>query len=406
MKKYLVGGAVRDELLQLPIVERDWVVVGATPEIMLTQGYKQVGKGFPVFLHPDSHEEYALARTERKSGTGYLGFNCYFSPQVTLEEDLYRRDLTINAIARDEVGNFIDPYQGQYDIHKRWLRNVSEAFCEDPMRVLRVARFAAQFHYLNFRIVPSTLNLMKNMVNELTSLSSERIWKETEKALMTNHPQVYFQVLHNCGALKIIFPEIDMLFSTPSSILWKMKLDTGIHTMMVLSMATSLSNDLAIRFASLCHNLGEIITFSKVWPNHHEHSTITGIALIESLCKRLKIPNQLRDLAKLVVRYHNTIHSVKQITPTKLIELFNNIDVWRNPNRLDQIITTSEAIDRVNLGNKNSLYDQGDFLRKAYRITQSIDIQDIIQAGFYGIQISKELNIRRQHAIELWKNTL
>lgn len=402
MKKYLVGGAVRDGILQLPVTERDWVVIGATPQDMLAQGYQQVGKDFPVFLHPESHEEYALARTEHKSGQGYTGFICYASPEVTLEEDLCRRDLTINAIACDEQGTLIDPYQGQRDIHQRWLRHVSDAFGEDPLRVLRVARFAARFTHLNFRIAPETLALMQHMTDELTLLTPERVWKETERALLTRNPQVYFQVLRDCGALKSLFPEVDALFGIPAPVKWHPEIDTGIHTLMTMSMAAQLSEDIAVRFATLCHDMGKALTPCELWPSHHGHGT-AGVNVVEGLCQRLKVPNSLRDLAKIVVQYHDLLHSAESLTPKSLIKLFSAIDVWHRPERLEQMILASEADARGRTGFENYPYPQGDFLREAYREATSVTAHSIIMEGFNGAQIGKELIRRRQQAIANWK---
>ena len=248
MKSYLVGGAVRDRLLGLPIKDKDWVVVGATPQQMLDAGYQQVGRDFPVFLHPDSHEEYALARTERKSGSGYTGFTCYAAPDVTLEQDLLRRDLTVNALAEDADGTIIDPYGGQQDLQQRILRHVSPAFAEDPLRVLRVARFAARYAHLSFRIADETLALMREMADagELAHLTPERVWKETESALGTRNPQVFFQTLRDCGALKVLFPEIDALFGVPAPEKWHPEIDTGVHTLMTVSMAAMLSPDIDV----------------------------------------------------------------------------------------------------------------------------------------------------------------
>lgn len=257
MQIYLVGGAVRDGLLDIPVFDRDWVVVGATPAELLAMGYQQVGKDFPVFLNPETHEEYALARTERKSGQGYTGFTCYAAPDVTLEEDLLRRDLTINAIARSAEGELIDPYQGVADLQARVLRHVSDAFGEDPLRVLRVARFAARFAHLGFSIAGETLALMRRMAHsgELAALTAERVWKETEKALQSQSPQVYFQVLRDCGALAVLFPEIDALFGVPAPAKWHPEIDTGVHTLMTLAIAARLSPEVEVRFSALCHDL-------------------------------------------------------------------------------------------------------------------------------------------------------
>lgn len=404
MKKYLVGGAVRDGLLALPVHEKDWVVVGATPQELLAEGYQQVGKDFPVFLHPRTREEYALARTERKSGQGYTGFTVHAAKDVTLEQDLMRRDLTINAIAQDENGQFVDPYHGREDINQRLLRHVSDAFGEDPLRVLRVARFAARFAHLNFRIASETLALMRQMTEdgELPSISPERVWKETEKALMTRNPQVYFQVLRDCGALAALFPEIDRLFGIPAPAKWHPEIDTGIHTLMTLAVSAQLSPDTAVRFATLCHDLGKGLTPRHLWPHHHGHGP-AGVPLVDALCARLRTPNHVRDLAKIVAEYHDLIHTVDRLTPKTLMKLFTAIDVWRKPERLEQMIITSEADARGRTGFENAPYPQGDYLREAYRVAASITNREVIDAGYAGAAIGEEIRLRRLKALALWK---
>ncbi|SBT81908.1 Multifunctional CCA protein [secondary endosymbiont of Trabutina mannipara] len=402
MKKYLVGGAVRNRILNIPVKERDWVVVGATPQEMLAQGYKQVGKDFPVFLHPKSREEYALARTERKLDQGlHTSFICYSSPEVTLEDDLRRRDLTINAIACDDAGNLIDPYKGYRDICQRYLRHVSDAFIEDPLRVLRVTRFAASLAHLNFRIAPETLLLMQHMTDKLLLLTPERVWKETKIALLTRNPQVYFKTLRECGALKALFPEIDALFGIPSVAKWHQEIDTGIHTLLTVSMAAKLSDDIAVRFAMLCHDIGKAITPRKIWPNHHGHGFI-GSKLVENLCQRLKVPKSIRNLAKLITQYHDLLHNA-YITPKIIIKIFNNINIWHKSERLEQMILASEANVRGHTVFENYASHQGEFLREAFKIASSITAHDIINAGFIGTQIGNELNRQRRLALVKWK---
>ncbi|TCV98848.1 multifunctional CCA addition/repair protein [Biostraticola tofi] len=405
MKKYLVGGAVRDSLLHLPVKERDWVIVGASPEELLSQGYQQVGKDFPVFLHPQTREEYALARTERKSGKGYTGFNCYSAPDVTLEQDLRRRDLTINAIAQDEHGEYTDPYQGRADLEQRLLRHVSDAFGEDPLRVLRVARFAARFAHLSFRIAPETMDLMGQMSQsgELQLISPERVWKETEKALATRNPQVYFQVLRDCGALAALFPEVDCLFGVPAPAKWHPEIDTGIHTLMTVSIAAQLTDDIAVRFATLCHDLGKGLTPRDQWPHHYGHGP-AGIKLVEDICQRMRVPNHIRDLARIVAEYHDLIHGVEKLTPRTLMKLFSAIDVWRKPERLEQMIMTSEADARGRTGFENNPYPQAAYLREAYRIACSVSNREVIDAGFSGAEIGEELRQRRMQALAAWKD--
>lgn len=404
MKIYLVGGAVRDSLLGLPVTEKDWVVVGATPENLLTQGYQQVGKDFPVFLHPVSRDEYALARTERKSGKGYTGFVCHAAPDVTLEQDLLRRDLTINAIARTERGDLIDPYHGRRDLENRVLRHVSDAFSEDPLRVLRVARFAARFAHLGFQIAEETMALMQKMAHEgeLAYLTPERVWKETEKALGTSSPDVYFQVLRDCGALAVLFPEIDNLYGVPAPAKWHPEIDTGIHTMMTVAMAARLSPEIDVRFATLCHDLGKGLTPPELWPRHHGHGP-AGVKLVEALCQRLRVPNPIRDLAKLVAEYHDLIHTVQVLQPKTLLKLFDAIDVWRKPQRLEQLALTSEADARGRAGFEDTPYPQGDYLREAFRVASLVSSADVVADGFKGIDVRNELTRRRTQALADWK---
>ena len=404
MKSYLVGGAVRDRLLGLPIKDKDWVVVGATPQQMLDAGYQQVGRDFPVFLHPDSHEEYALARTERKSGSGYTGFTCYAAPDVTLEQDLLRRDLTVNALAEDSDGTIIDPYGGQRDLQQRILRHVSPAFAEDPLRVLRVARFAARYAHLSFRIADETLALMREMANagELAHLTPERVWKETESALGTRNPQVFFQTLRDCGALKVLFPEIDALFGVPAPEKWHPEIDTGVHTLMTVSMAAMLSPDIDVRFATLCHDLGKGLTPKEFWPRHHGHGP-AGVKLVEQLCQRLKVPNDMRELAKLVAEFHDLIHTLPILQPKTLVKLFDSIDAWRKPQRVEQIALTSEADVRGRTRFEACDYPQGRLLREAWIAAKSVGNKEVIEAGFKGPEIREELTRRRIQAVANWK---
>ena len=404
MKSYLVGGAVRDTLLGLPVKDRDWVVVGATPQEMLDAGYQQVGRDFPVFLHPQSREEYALARTERKSGSGYTGFTCYAAPDVTLEQDLLRRDLTVNALAQDENGTIIDPFNGQQDLRQRILRHVSPAFNEDPLRVLRVARFAARYAHLSFRIADETMTLMRDMTGagELAHLTPERVWKETESALRTRNPQVYFQVLRDCGALKVLFPEIDALFGVPAPAKWHPEIDTGIHTLMTVSMAAMLSPEVDVRFATLCHDLGKGLTPPALWPRHHGHGP-AGVRLVEGLCQRLRVPNELRDLAKLVAEFHDLIHTFPILQPKTIVKLFDAIDAWRKPQRVEQIALTSEADVRGRTGFEAIYYSQGRLLRAAWDVARAVPTKAVIEAGFTGAAVREELTRRRIAAVAQWK---
>jgi tRNA nucleotidyltransferase (CCA-adding enzyme) len=404
VKTYLVGGAVRDALLNLPVKDKDWVVVGASPEEMLSQGYEQVGRDFPVFLHPETHQEYALARTERKSGSGYTGFVCYSAPDVTLEQDLQRRDLTINAIAQDEQGRLYDPYGGKADLDRRLLRHVSAAFNEDPLRVLRVARFAARFAHLNFVVAEETQTLMRWMAEsgELNTLTPERVWKETEKALETRNPQVYFQVLRDCGALAVLFPELDNLYGVPAPAKWHPEIDTGIHTLMTLAIAAQLSPDIAVRFATLFHDVGKALTPPEKWPSHHGHGP-AGVPLVAALCQRLRVPNAIRDLALLVTEFHDLVHTVERQSAETLVALFDRIDAWRKPQRVEQIALTSEADARGRTGFESNAYPQGDYLRQAFEMVLSVSTREVVAAGFKGMEVREELNRRRIAALEQWK---
>lgn len=404
MKTYLVGGAVRDALLNLPVKDKDWVVVGATPEAMLSEGYEQVGRDFPVFLHPVTHEEYALARTERKNGSGYTGFVCYSAPDVTLEQDLARRDLTVNAIAQDENGNLVDPYHGREDIQQRQLRHVSAAFNEDPLRVLRVARFAARFAHLGFSVADETLALMRSMAasGELDTLTPERVWKETERALQTHSPQVYFQVLRDCGALAVLFPELDNLYGVPAPAKWHPEIDTGVHTLMTLAIAAQLSDDVAVRFATLFHDVGKALTPPEKWPSHHGHG-LAGVPLVAGVCQRLRVPNAIRDLALLVTEFHDVVHTISRQPAEALVALFDRLDAWRKPQRIEQIALTSEADARGRTGFENNAYPQGDYLRQAYDIVLNVSTKEVVAAGYKGAEVREELTRRRVTALGRWQ---
>lgn len=406
MKTYLVGGAVRDGLLNLPLKDKDWVVVGATPGQMLDQGYTQVGRDFPVFLHPENHQEYALARTERKSGSGYTGFVCYSAPDVTLEQDLARRDLTINAIAQDADGQYYDPYGGRADIERRVLRHVSSAFNEDPLRVLRVARFAARLAHLNFRIADETLALMRSMTQsgELDRLTPERVWKETESALLTRNPQVFFQVLRDCGALAVLFPELDNLYGVPAPAKWHPEIDSGVHSLMTLAMAAQLSPELDIRFATLFHDVGKGLTPPEKWPSHHGHGP-AGVPLVANLCERLRVPNALRDLALLVTEFHDLVHTIQHQSAATLVSLFDRLDAWRKPHRVEQIALTSEADARGRSGFENNAYPQGQYLREAFRIVSAVPTKEVVEAGFKGAEVREELTRRRIAALAAWQTS-
>ncbi len=407
MKTYLVGGAVRDQLLNIPIKDRDYMVVGATPEEMLAKGYKQVGKDFPVFLHPKTQQEYALARTERKTGLGYGGFSVYAAPDVTLEEDLLRRDLTINAIAQDEQGQLYDPYGGQADIDKRLLRHVSQAFVEDPLRVLRVARFAARFHSLGFSVAPETLTLMQEIAKsgELEALTAERIFQELDKALSTEAPQVFFEVLREAGALGILFPELEALFGIPQPEKWHPEIDTGIHTLMVLEQAAQLSQDKRVRFAALVHDLGKALSPKEQLPKHHGHGQ-KGLPLIRALCERIRVPNDYRDLALLVSDQHQNVHKAFELRPETLVKLFDKADLWRKPERLEQLLLACEADIKGRTGLEQMPYPQADYIRHCFTLAQGVEIKPIIEAGFKGAEIKAELQKRRVTLISEHKASL
>ncbi|QJC30432.1 multifunctional CCA addition/repair protein [Enterobacteriaceae endosymbiont of Neohaemonia nigricornis] len=392
MKIYLVGGAVRDSLLKLQVTDKDWLVVGSNINEMTKLGYKLVGKDFPVFLHPITHEEYALARTERKLGHGYKGFKYHATSKVTLEEDLLRRDLTINAIAQDHLGNLYDPFNGIQDIKKKVLKHISLSFKDDPLRVLRVARFAAKFAHLNFYIHNSTLDLMKDMCNtqELLYLKPERIWKETSSALNTLNPHVYFEVLRKCGALSILFPEINKLYGVPAPAKWHPEIDTGIHTMMTLKIASQLTNDISVRFASLCHDLGKSLTPKHLWPRHYGHG-IAGIPLVKKLCKRLKIPNEIKSLSILAVQTHDLLHNIYEQNPEDILNIYNIIDAWRQPKRVKQIALISESDARGRTMFESINYTQGKYFIEIYKYICKIKTKDIFikHSNINGLDIKK-----------------
>jgi tRNA nucleotidyltransferase (CCA-adding enzyme) len=404
MNLYLVGGAVRDKLLNYPFSERDWVVVGATPDELIHKGFQQVGSDFPVFLHPETKEEYALARTERKSGVGYKGFQFYTDTSVTLEQDLSRRDLTINAMAEDGEGNLIDPYNGQKDLTDKVLRHVSEAFSEDPLRVLRVARFAARYQHLDFTIAEETLSLMTEITacGELQYLTAERVWVETEKALGEHSPRTYIEVLRQCGALKILFPELDRLFGVAQRADYHPEIDTGIHVLMALDQATALDNDTATRFAVLVHDLGKGKTPKDVLPKHTGHEE-RGVQLVNDLCDRLKVPNSYRDLAVSVSRYHLLCHKAPTLRPKTILKILNGVGALRQPEKLAQFIRCCESDARGRLGFENKIYKSGTWLTKVFNAIQTIDNQEFIQQGLSGKALGEAIDRKRQQIISDFK---
>jgi tRNA nucleotidyltransferase (CCA-adding enzyme) len=382
MRIYLVGGAVRDEQLGLPVSDRDWCVVGATPEEMLEKGYRPVGKDFPVFLHPDTHEEYALARTERKTSAGYHGFAFNTSPDVTIEEDLSRRDLTINAIAKDKDGKLVDPFNGLHDIGERILRHVSNAFVEDPVRVLRVAKFAARFHEIGFTIADETMSHMKNVVEdgEVDALVPDRVWKETEAALSRDNARVYFETLRDCGALKIVFPEIDSLFGVPQPEKWHPEIDTGLHTMMVLDQAEKLSSDLAVRFAALVHDLGKATTRQEDLPSHPGHET-RGVKIIKAMSERLRVPKASRELAIVVAEFHTHCHRQAEMKESTIVRVLEKTDAFRRPERFAKFLLACEADARGRTGLEDRPYPQAQALHAAFTAANKIDTAKIAAAN-------------------------
>jgi tRNA nucleotidyltransferase (CCA-adding enzyme) len=400
MQVYLVGGAVRDALLGLTVKEHDWVVVGSSREELLRLKFREVGRDFPVFLHPDSHEEYALARLERKTGPGYRGFAVEFGPEVTLEEDLARRDLTINAIAKAADGTLVDPYGGQRDVEARLLRHVSPAFVEDPVRVLRVARFAARFAPLGFKVAPETMVLMRAMVErgEVKALVAERVWQETEKALRESAASEFFRVLRECGALKVIFPELDALFGVPQPPQWHPEIDTGVHTLMVLDQAGRLSADTRIRFAALVHDLGKGTTPPAEWPSHRGHEE-RSVALIDALCERLRVPSEYRDLSIIVARYHGNVHRAFELRPKTILEILEKTDAFRRAERFTQALIACEADSRGRLGLENIEYPQRTYLQAARDAAARIKPSAEDLALKDGAKIAQRLHDARLHAM-------
>ena len=400
MQTYLVGGAVRDKLLGRSIKDRDWVVVGSTPEQMLAHGYKAVGADFPVFLHPNTKEEYALARIERKVGAGYTGFSCDASSNVSLEEDLSRRDLTINAMAMDDQCNIIDPYNGQQDLKDKLLRHVSAAFVEDPLRVLRVARFAARYHNLGFCIAPETLTLMQVIVanGELTSLSAERVWQETARSLLENHPEVYFENLRACGALAVWFPEVDKLWGNSTPPESHSEIDTGIHTMTVLQQAVKLSDKLNIRFAALVHDVGKGLTAEEKWQSHQGNEKL-GLALINTLCDRLKAPNDCRELGLMVSEFHPYIHRAFELEANTILGMLNCCDVWRKPRRFADFLLSCKADASGKTTFEVSEYQNDEYIWQAYEAAVSVDIKAIVAKGYQGKAIKEAIDSARINII-------
>jgi tRNA nucleotidyltransferase (CCA-adding enzyme) len=400
MEVYLVGGAVRDRLLGRPVHERDWVVVGARPEELERDGFVPVGREFPVFLHPQTHEEYALARLERKVGLGYKGFTTQFAPDVTLEDDLKRRDLTINAMAETPSGEIIDPYGGRRDLEARLLRHVSEAFVEDPVRILRVARFAARYADLGFRVAEDTVALMKRMTEsgEVDALVPERVWQETERALGETRPDVFFETLRGCGALAKIFPEIDALYGIPQPPRWHPEIDTGVHVMLVVRYAARVGASTVVRFAALMHDLGKALSPPEKLPSHHGHEE-AGVPLIEELCNRLKVPNGYRELAILTARHHASVHRAGELRPSTLLKLLETVDAFRRPDRFRELLLACESDARGRAGLEDRPYPQSDYLQRARDAAAAITLTEEERQSLKGPFLGERLREKRLAAV-------
>ncbi|MCO6058706.1 multifunctional CCA addition/repair protein [Pseudomonas sp. MOB-449] len=406
MQIYKVGGAVRDRLLNRPVTENDWVVVGATAEEMLEQGFRPVGADFPVFLHPQSGEEYALARTERKSGRGYGGFTFYASPDVSLEQDLIRRDLTVNAMAEDGQGNLIDPYGGQRDLEGRVLRHVSPAFAEDPLRVLRVARFAARYAPLGFQVAEETLALMRQIAEsgELDALTPERSWKEVSRALMEPRPDVFIQVLRDCGALAAWLPEVDRLFGVPQPAQHHPEVDSGVHVLAVLRQCAEHGQPLTVRWASLLHDLGKGLTPEEEWPQHIDHEK-RGLKLIKAINERCKAPRECQELALLVGEYHTHAHRALELRASTLLELLQSFDVYRRPQRFEEFVAASEMDARGRTGLEQRDYPQAPYLLGAAAVARAVPVQPLLEKGFKGAELGEALKGERLKALRAYKES-
>lgn len=401
MKTYLVGGAVRDFLLNRPVKEKDWVVVGETPESMIAKGFKPVGKDFPVFLHPQSHDEYALARTERKTAPGYKGFAVHASPDVTLEEDLIRRDLTINAMAMDEDGSVIDPYHGRRDLEQRIFRHISPAFSEDPVRILRVARFAARYAHLGFTLAPETRDLMELMVRngETEHLVAERVWAELHRALLEPTPTAFFQTLKECQALESIFPEIARLFGVPQPEQYHPEIDTGVHTMMVLEQAALLSDKAEVRLAALLHDLGKGLTPTEEWPSHHAHEK-NGLPVLEQFCARLRVPKHFKTLSQQVMRYHTHCHRVAELRANTLADVLQALNAFKPKHNLEDFLLACKADMRGRKGFQHKAYPQAEYMAGAAAAAAAVDTTEVVNSGLKGPQIGAEIKNLRIAAIK------
>ncbi len=401
MDIYLVGGAVRDSLLGRPVAERDWVVVGATPEELQARGFTPVGRDFPVFLHPHTREEHALARLERKTGPGYRGFVTEFAPDVTLEQDLARRDLTINAMAQATDGHLIDPHGGRADLERRVLRHVSPAFVEDPVRILRIARFLARFAHLGFSVAAETLELMRQMSasGELDALVPERVWRELERLLGEPTPRAGIELLRECGALRIVLPELDALFGVPQSPKWHPEVDTGEHVLLALQVAAGRAAPVSVRFAVLMHDLGKALTPRSEWPKHIAHEA-RGVPAIESLCQRLRVPQEHRDLALLASRFHTHVHRGLELRAVTLLEVLESADAFRRPGRFAELLEVCECDARGRLGFADQPYPQRARFEQALEAASATTLQPDEREGLVGAAIGERLRRKRLAAIE------
>ncbi len=396
MHVYKVGGAVRDALLGLDVADVDHVVTGEDEQSMLASGFEKVGRDFPVFLHPKTREEYALARTERKKGHGYTGFECFFSKDVTLEEDLKRRDLTVNAMAEDEDGHIIDPYGGREDLEKRVLRHVSSAFTEDPLRVLRVARFAAKLYHLGFKIAPKTLSLMRDMAEsgELLALTPERVWNELYKALLTRNPEIFIEVLRDCGALKSVLPEVDALYGVPGPKRWHPEIDSGVHTCLTLARVSCESEDPMVRFAMLCHDLGKGLTPVSVWPHHPLHHEL-GVKPLRTLCRRIKVPVHYERFAYKVVRYHSAMHHVYRGGAEGIVSLLDSLDAWRQGELIKPWVLCCKCDFLGRLGFSNRPFPRADYFLGAFALCRSVKAESFVEQGARGKEIGQMMHQKR-----------
>ena len=404
MEVYLVGGAVRDELLGIPVAERDWCVVGSTPDEMKSLGYRPVGKDFPVFLHPDTGEEYALARTERKTAAGYHGFTFHTATDVTIEDDLKRRDLTINAMAKAENGDLIDPFGGQRDVEQKVLRHVSDAFVEDPVRILRIARFAARLAPAGFTVADETRDLMRDIVTsgEADALDADRVWKETSRALGEKNPRIFFECLRDCRALAVLFPEIDALFGVPQPEKWHPEIDCGLHTMMVVEQAARLTDDPTVRFAALVHDLGKATTRASDLPSHPGHEK-RSLKILDGFTDRFPVPRAWQDLGRLAAEFHTHCHRAFELKPQTIAKVLDKTDAYRRPERFEQFLLACEADSRGRSGFEDREYPQADYFRGALAAANEVDIADITQSDLSGAAIGREIAKRRLAALTAWR---